>query len=354
VSLAGRVSTLRSSHAVGVTAEEQRAHEVALLAAAERGEARVHVSTLDGEILALGAFHRELRSETVARWRRASGGRALAAGDGFRVVTLALPHRAALVADQRSELRPEQALNRCVRGVLAALRAVGAGALYPGLDLLTVGGRGIAQLGLREEPSGPTLFQAVIAWSASFAKTAERLDRADPDGLVPMTLVAEDAFTHVHALSGSAPSFDEVEPFSVLVGESYGTTFGVKVVRDTCPSVASANDSGSAPEAGVEPRPGAGEAATAGAIGHATAWVLRSDDAIEAAGLSGDFIAPPGLPEALGRRLTGAAPTQEGIARCLTGWLDGDDRYLLGLRENALVQLLATAATRGSATARSG
>src|SRR5262245_47922067 len=101
---AGRVSTLRSSHAVGVTAAQQRVHETALLASASRGEARLHVSTLDGDLLALGAFHREPRGAAAERWRRASGGRALATGEGFRVLSLALPHRAALVADTRTEL----------------------------------------------------------------------------------------------------------------------------------------------------------------------------------------------------------------------------------------------------------
>jgi hypothetical protein len=348
VPVAGRVATLRSSHAVGVTPEQQRAHEDALLAAAARGEARLHVSTLDGDLLALGAFHREPRADAARRWRRASGGRALATGDGFRIVTLALPHRAALVAATRTELRPEQVLNRCVRGVLAALRRAGAGALYPGLDLVTVGGRGIAQLGLREEPQGATLFQAVIAWSASFARTAERLDRADPGGVVPMALAAEDVFTHVHALSGSASSLDDVAGFAAMVGESYSATFDVAVSAD--PSLLAltveSTDAKRGPAFGVEPPAGAGEATVAGAIGLVTAWVTRGTGPIEAAGLSGDFIAPPGLPTALGERLGGAPPTQEGIARALTGWLDGDDRYVLGIRESALVLLLATAAAR--------
>lgn len=352
--LAGRVSTLRSSHAVGVTASQQRADEAALLASAARGEARLHVSTLDGELLALGAFHREPRGAGPQRWRRFSGGRALAVGGGFRVVTLALPHRAALVAETRTALRPEQVLNRCVRGVLATLRGAGAAALYPGLDLVTVGGRGIAQLGLCEDSQGATLFQAVIAWSASFARTAERLDRADPDGVVPMALVPEDHFIHVHALSGSASSHDDLATFAGLVRESYGSTFGVTVIADALPPAGETARDGHEPGPGVEPRPGAGEATAKGAIGLVTAWVARGPSTIEAAGLSGDFIAPPDFPAALGARLAGAAPTEEDIARALTGWLDGEDRYLLGLRERALVELLATAASRAIEASRVG
>jgi hypothetical protein len=346
MSSAGRVSTLRSSHAVGVTAAQQRAQEAALLESAARGEARIHVSTLDGELLALGAFHREPHTDAARRWRRASGGRALASGDGFRIVSLALPHRSALVAETRTDLRPEQVLNRCVRGVLATLRSAGAAALYPGLDLVTAGGRGIAQLGLCEEPEGATLFQAVIAWSESFARTAERLDRADPDGVVPMALVPEDHFTHVHALSGSASSYDDVDRFAELVGASYGATFGVEVQTAALPPPAAGAPS--RPVAGIEPLAGAGSATVAGAIGLVTAWVARSGDAIDAAGLSGDFIAPAGLPASLGARLAGAPPTEDGIGSALTGWLDGDEIYLLGLRERALVQLLATAAARAT------
>src|SRR4029450_4237126 len=96
-----------------------RAREGTLLCAARRGEASLHVSALAGDVISLGAFHREPRGPMPPdRWRRRTGGRAVASGSGFRLMTLALPHRAALVASSVADLRPEQALNRCVRGLL--------------------------------------------------------------------------------------------------------------------------------------------------------------------------------------------------------------------------------------------
>ena len=124
--------------------------------------------------------------------------------NGFAVVTLALPHRAALVADAPSALKPEQVMNRCVRGLLAWLRGGGIEPIYPGLDAITVARRTLAHLGFAETRDGPTLFQAIVAIDASFADTATLLDRLDPDGRVPMRLVAGDDCTSLAAL-GRAP-----------------------------------------------------------------------------------------------------------------------------------------------------
>jgi hypothetical protein len=335
------------SHADAVDAERQRATERALVVAARDGAARLHVSALAGEVLSLGAFHREPRgSSPPARWRRWTGGRAVAAGDGVRLITLALPHRSALAAAAAEELRPEQALNRAVRGVLAALARFGVEATYPGLDAVTAGGRAIAQLGLAEHPDGGALFQAVLAWDGSLARTAALLDRADPDGVVPMALEAASAFTSVRERAPAASAAD-VAALAAAVGEGYRETFRTDVLPGSPPAAgARAVGPADAPTAGVEPRPGARTAMRTGRIGPVTAWLFRDGDRVVDAGLSGDFIAPLTLPAELGRRVAGVGASRTALAEALTGWLDGRSRYLLGIRESELIDLLATAAER--------
>jgi hypothetical protein len=338
-----------------VDAVEQRAREGALLRAARGGAAaHLHVSALAGEVLSLGAFHREPRGvETLARWRRRTGGRAAAAGEGFRVITLALPHRAALVAASAEALRPEQSLNRGVRGVLAALARLGIDALYPGLDAVTVGGRTVAQLGLAEHPEGGALFQAVLAWDDSFARTPVLLDRADPEGLVPMALAAASSFTSVRELRGAAAAAVDVGSFAAAVGDGYREAFGAGV-RAVAPAPAADEDAASGPLPGVEPGAGAGVATRPGRIGPVSAWLLRDreGDRIADAGVSGDLIAPQALPSELGRHLAGIAASGPAIADALAGWLDGRERYLLGVREAELVELLVAAAASDRAGGR--
>lgn len=326
-----------------------------MLEAAAHGEARLHVSSLAGDVLSLGAFHREpLGAMPPLRWRRLTGGRAAPAGAAFRVITLALPHRSALTSDRRQDLRPEQALNRAVRGLLATLEMLGIAPIYPGLDLVTAGGRALAQLGLAERPDGAALFQALLAWDDSFACTPALLDRADPEGRIPMSLGAAASFTTVLESAPGAARHADVGAFAEALAQGYRSALGVEVAPDQTGDgpgerEASHPPAEANPLPGVEPASGASEATVAGRIGPVTAWLTALDGRIVAAGLFGDFLAPLDLPAALGRRLEGRSPARDAIAPALAGWLDGRERYLLGLREPELVDLLATAAARAQA-----
>lgn len=323
----------------------QRAREGALLASARGGRAQLHVSGLDGEVLSLGLFHREPSGAAPPRrWRRRTGGRAIAAGTGFRLVTLALPHRAALVAESAVALRPEQALNRCVRGLLAALKRLAVDALYPGLDAVTAAGRTLAVLGLGEVKDGSALFQAVLAWDQSFARTPELLDRADPEGIVPMVLSGASSFTSIRELRGPAATLDLAE-FAALVAEGYREAFGTAIVSRPPPAPRASDDWADAPATGVEPPPHAGTATLRGRIGPVTAWVLGDDrDRVRDAGLFGDLMAPLDLPSDLGALLAGVPTSRPALTAALAGWLDGRERYVLGVREAELIDLLAAAA----------
>lgn len=322
-----------------------------MLRAARGGAAHLHVSALAGDVLSLGAFHREPRGgDPRTRWRRRTGGRAVAAGEGFRLITLALPHRSALVGSAAAELRPEQSLNRAVRGLLAALARLGIDALYPGLDAVTAGGRALALLGLAEDARGGALFQAVLAWDESFARTPLLLDRHDPEGIVPMALAAASSFTSVRELRTAATAAD-VGALAAAVGEGYREAFGASVEPSAPPAPAEEEDAPSGPVPGVEPRPGAGIATRPGRIGPVSAWLSRDGERIADAGVFGDLLAPETLPAELGRRLAGIAARRPAIADALGGWLDGRERYLLGARESELIDLVAAAAESPAAGA---
>src|SRR5262249_20754722 len=142
--------------------------------------------------------------------RRMSGGRVMAAGDGFVGATLALPHRSALVSDDPLALAPEQILNRCVRGLLGALESAHLPVVYPGRDLVTSAARPIAALGLDVDEGGATLVDAVLSVGRDQSVLPRLLDRVDAAGVVPSALVLPDDVTSVLAAIGHAPSVHDV------------------------------------------------------------------------------------------------------------------------------------------------
>src|SRR5690348_13847032 len=140
-----------------------------VLASTDRARGVLRIHTLAGDVVSLGRFHlapaRPSADPTVAITRRRSGGRVVAAGEGFVGVTLLLPHRSALVGSDAEALGPTQVLNRCVRGLLGACEAVGVPALYPGRDLVTVERRMLGMVSFSVEPGGGLVFEAVLASS---------------------------------------------------------------------------------------------------------------------------------------------------------------------------------------------
>ena len=292
------------------------------------------------------------RSDVLV-WRRRTGGRAVACGDGFAVLTLALPHRSALVADERTALRPEQVMNRCVRGLLAWLRGLGVEPVYPGLDTITVGRRWLAHLSFAESEPGATLFQAIVALDGSFAQTPHLLDRLDPQGRVPSRLVASDETT---SLARSAPraaaaadGFRDPAALVASVAAGYASAFGVEVA-ELDPAVTALLDA-TTDDGGVldAPRVPAGVAcAEHGHLGMVSAAARVAAGRVVELGLSGDFIAPDGLVPALRAAIEGGPATATDVAAAVDRVLDGNHSYLLGLAPDALRRLLARAVTEAT------
>ena len=359
-----------TSYARGVTPRVQRARERALIEAARLGETHLHLSTLDGEVLGLGAYHllpsaaEESSRAGVAGgagtrapelWRRHTGGRAIACGDGFLIVTLALPQRAALVGEAASDLKPEQVMNRCVRGFLAACRNLGLDPTYPGLDLLTLRRKAFAHLSFGEEDDGPTLFQIVVGVTASLARTPSLLDRLDPHGAVPATLIEAGSVTTLADELGEASVHEALAALADpgecvgLVAAGYADSFPLELL-ELDPAVTEAmleeepERTASSPWSSAAD-PGASTATAHGLLGPVSASIGVAAGKISAARLSGDFIAPAWVVARLCDRLAGTRLDREAITRQVEDIVDdGGSAYLLGIRPGALADLIALAA----------
>jgi hypothetical protein len=344
---------LLTSSGAGVSAGAQRRRERALLAAAELGETHLHLSTVAGEALSIGAFHLDPAPDDprarATLWRRWSGGRAVACGAGFVVVTLGLPHRSSLVADDRRALRPEQVMNRCVRGLLAWLRRQGVDPVYPGLDSVTVDRRWLAHLGFAETRAGPTLFQAIVALDGSFATTPQLLDRLDPHGRIPARLVGADETTSLAACSARWRSTShaqlDLDALATDIAQAYADGAQLEVA-ELDPAVTELLDTMTVDDVEMRPPPALDGAVTvteAGVLGPVTASARVAGGRVAAFALSGDFLAPAWAVHELCTRLVDEPATAAAIAGVADSVLDGSDGYLLGLQPAALRTLLARA-----------
>lgn len=213
-----------------LAAEVAHAADRILLATAVAEGPVLRVYTLDGDVLSLGRFHRRpVGADDIVMHRRRTGGRAVASGGGFAHVALYLPHRAALVADDPLALAPEQILNRCVRGLLGGLEALGVAARYPGLDLVTARSRAIAVLGLEVAPDGATLVDALVSVSREQSVLPMLLDRVDREGAVVARCWQVEEVTSIARESGAGAS---PEALAAAVARGMEHRLGVTCVAE--------------------------------------------------------------------------------------------------------------------------
>jgi hypothetical protein len=311
------------------TPSVSRCTDRALLArAVARGRGTLRVSRFGNDVLALGRWHLAPRgAPDVVLHRRLSGGRAAAAGAGFVNVSLALPHRSALVSDEPLALAPEQVLNRAVRGLLGGLEAAGLAALYPGRDLLTVAGRPVAVLGLEVDATGATLVEAVLAVERDQSVLPGLLDRADPDGAVvaPMTLPAD--VTSVAQALGRTPTFDELVAW---ICHGYEVRLGVDFAADVSPPAE--DDNGGFVRSRTSRPDLDHRARTATMLG-----VLEMHCALDAGGrlaevmLAGDFFAPWGTVTRLEEALRGCPPAVDRVTAVIEDVVHPPHDFILGV-----------------------
>jgi hypothetical protein len=344
---------LLRSHARSVSRGGQAEAEAALVDAAHRGEIRLHVSTLEGSVLSIGAHGARPGPEpdgaAAAFLRRRTGGRPIACGEGFRLVTLALPGRTALLGEGVPAIAPEQVLNRVVRGLLDGLRRLGLDPVYPGLDFVTVGARSVAHLGFAETARGAVLFQATLAWEATLAESTRLLDELDPAGAVPTTPIPAPGATCFAALADGRRADGDPERLCDLLARSWATAAGLEIGEAGPPTrrdLDAHDTTGDAPF----PPPPAGAAVTLAPsrLGLAVAWVRATGGRIADAALGGDILAPDGARTRIAAALAGRAADREAIGSVLGATLDRERTWVLGVTAGELADLLARAASESA------
>jgi len=311
------------------TAAGRSADRALLALAAERGYGALRVSRVTGDVLALGRYHLAPEgAPDVVLDRRLSGGRAAASGSGFVALSLALPHRSALVSDDPHALRPEQVLNRAVRGVLGALEAGGIAAIYPGRDVVTAGRRALAVVGFEIDGAGATLVESLLSMERDQSLLPHVLDRADRDGVVGAQMALPDDVTSVARERGDAPAF---ETLVAWLRHGHETRLGVRFVEEDPPA---------APGAGVDPglrsrvpRPDLDRrGVTATMLGRLEAHcALASDGTLAEVMLVGDFLAPSPTVERLEGALRGCRPAVDDLQQVIERVVRPPDDFILGI-----------------------
>jgi hypothetical protein len=314
----------------GLSPRESLAADRALLDDARAGQGALRVYALTGEVLSLGRYHLAPEPPAdcgVQLWRRHSGGRAMPWGDGFVGVSLVLPHRAALVADDPAALAPDQVMNRCVRGILEACEASGVPALYPGRDLVTVQRRMLALVSFEVEATGALVFEAVIADGRDFGVLPGLLDRADPGGVVRAgMLTAEDATCCARLLGHPLG----VQELAARLRRGYERRFGVSFRERPAPA-APAFDAAAwlrqrAARAGLDRH-----ASVATPLGVLEVRLGVAGGRIADLVLAGDFIAnSPGI-ERLERELRGCPAEASAVERTVAAVFAAPENFILGV-----------------------
>ncbi|HWP64594.1 MAG TPA: hypothetical protein VNO26_01620 [Candidatus Limnocylindria bacterium] len=288
-----------------------------------------------GDVLLLGRHHPSLGAQGAVR--RRSGGRAMPAGAGFVQLTLALPHRSALESDEPYALRPEQVLNRAVRGIMGGLETLGLEPYYPGRDLVTVGSKPIGWISLAVEAGGGTLVEAGIAVGRGFDVLPGLADRLDPGGAVPVTLWhADDVTTVAASRPGSAPTAGEV---ALAIVEGYRRRLGFELAAAQLDERA-----GESCVDDLRETPGRPRGRRASQLG-----AVLASARIEARGLladvwlGGDVIAPAATMEALARAFEGQPASAPALRVAAEPVLAQPDAFLLGATVDDLVAAVLAA-----------
>lgn len=265
----------------------------------------------------------------MALVRRASGGRAVPAGDGFAGVSLALPHRAALFADDPLALTPAQVMNRYVRGILEACQLAGVPAFYPGLDAITVGGKMLGLVSFEIDAGGALLFEAILAVGADFSVLPALLDAVDPGGTVPARVVTADETTSLARELGRVPALDEVVAW---LRRGYEQRLGIRCVDRTAdvPPVVPAEE-----RAWLESRrrrPALDRRGSLGSLlGVLEAHFAVADGRIQDIVFSGDFLADSGAIARLERELKGCVAERAAIDRVVDAVFADPSHFILGV-----------------------
>jgi len=292
--------------------------------------AALRVYTLAGDVLALGRFHAAPAprpASGVRVMRRWSGGRAMPWGDGFVGVSLVLPHRSALVGDDPEVLSPPQVPNRCVRGILAACESASVPAIYPGLDLLTVDRRLLGFVSFTVEEGGVLVFEAILANAADASVLPRLLDRADPDGVVPATMLTAADVTSLAARIGRPVALDDL---ATRIARGYAERLGVRCATGVPPTPPAFDEAAWLAQRLSHPDLDR-SAAISGQLGTVDIRFACDGGSVRAVAFGGDVIAPAATIARLENALRGCPLVRERLTAAVLGVLREPGAFLLGL-----------------------
>jgi lipoate-protein ligase A len=272
------------------------------------------------------------RSLDLAPLRRAGGGRTLLVGDGSVGLFLYTPPGAALAT---APFPPERTTNRYVRGLLAALRSVGARqAAWFGRDFVSAGGQQLAMVSQEGQPDGGLAMEAFVSLSRTLEPPPAVLrtrSSADPGAGGPAAVT-------VAELAKRTPGFDEVA-MALMAGWTGADGPEPEPVEGALPEselpLAEEDEAGLSASGPVAIPIGSLEALTAVAAGRLASPRLR-----------GDFIAPAATVAALEAALDGAPLDEAEVGRRVNEAFHGPGAFIQGVKELGAVARAVLAAGR--------
>ena len=312
----------------------------AVVADPARWPAALRVYDVAGEAISLGRWQLAPTPPAgagIALVRRHSGGRAAAFGTGFAGVSLVLPARGALLAPAQA-LRPEQVMNRYVRGILGGLERQGIAAIYPGRDTITARRRLLGVVGFTETHAGAVLVEAVLATRGDPSALPHLLDRADPGGVVRTAMLTPAETTSLAAECGAGPALGDLADW---LARGYAERLGAAPVSRTLDGEEAARVAELAATALADaswlsarrPREGLDRRATAttmlGALDVHLA--IGADGRVHEACLSGEMLAAEDTIPALETGLRGCAPDRSAVGAVVERVLAQPGQFLLGV-----------------------
>jgi len=325
-----------------------------LLAAVVSRSARpvLVIYAMSGRVVSIGRYHLyegpDERAGVVAV-RRPSGGRVLGGGEGWLGVALVLPTRASLLVQERQALKPEQVMNRYVRGVLAGLGGLGLDCFYPGRDAITRERRELGACSFETDGAGAMLFEAALAVNRGMEDLLRNLERFDPNGALACRMYGPENATTVARELGRDVGFDELAR-ALIAG--YESALGDVEPRNlTADEVAQMHDRGAAlAKSGWLTRCVPADSRHLAAripaqLGTVEAHVgVGPDGTIRHVTMAGDFIAnSPGLRQ-FENELVGRPLDLASVTRAVESTYADGTNFILGIGElDNLVKLVANA-----------
>ena len=259
------------------------------------------------------------RSLDLAPLRRAGGGRTLQVAEGNAGLFLYTPPGAALAA---APFPPDRTTNRYVRGLLGALRTLGARqAAWFGRDVVSAGGRQVAAVSQEGTPDGAVALEAFLSISRPLEPSPGLLrarSSSDPEAGGPAVVTLAE-------LASRTPGFDEVA-VALMAGWSAPDGPEPDPVEGALPEaelpLAEEDEAGLAGSGLVAIPIGSLEALTAVAAGRLVGPRLR-----------GDFIAPAAAVAALEAALDGAPLDAVEVGRRVNEAFHAPGAFLQGVKE---------------------